>query len=337
MPTEHKDKILTISIAAYNVQDTIDTTLKSLITDEESMKKMEVIVVDDGSKDDTAKIVQAYVDKYPDTFRLVQKVNGGYGSTINISTKIAAGKYFKQLDGGDEYRTENIRPFIEFLEKTDADLVISPYEEVFPSETKLICYGSEEEMRSGETIPVFPRLGERILKMHELTFRTAGWNTYAREIPEHCFYTDTEYVAYPMTWARTVSFFDRLVYRYYLQVEGQSVSGAGIRKHYQDGIRMMWDLCEVYEAIAGSEKEDRLDRMALLKPLVKHAVAFVYTVFIKMGKSYRGELVEVEKKLKRDHPEIFTLSEQITRVRLIRLTGFRLYGVYERMVRGELQ
>ena len=65
-------KVLTISIAAYNIEDYIENALNSLVVDG-IMEKIEVIIVNDGSKDKTAQIAQKYVDKYPDTFILINK------------------------------------------------------------------------------------------------------------------------------------------------------------------------------------------------------------------------------------------------------------------------
>ena len=94
------DKILTVSVAAYNVEKFIRNTLDSCIA-EEIMTDLEVLVVDDGATDATAEIVREYEDKYPQTFRLIHKENGGYGTTVNRSMQEASGKYFRLLDGED--------------------------------------------------------------------------------------------------------------------------------------------------------------------------------------------------------------------------------------------
>ena len=108
-------KILTISIAAYNVERFISNTLDSLVSlsgeSLEMLKRLEIIVVNDGSKDNTENIVKKYVDKYPFAVNLITKENGGYGSTINVAAKAANGKYFKLLDGDDTFITENISDY----------------------------------------------------------------------------------------------------------------------------------------------------------------------------------------------------------------------------------
>ena len=84
------DKLLTVVIPSYNVEKFLNQTLDSFVCDEAVMKKFEVIVVDDGSKDNTAKIGKEYADKYPDTFRVISKENGGHGSGINVGSEKGA-------------------------------------------------------------------------------------------------------------------------------------------------------------------------------------------------------------------------------------------------------
>ena len=119
-------KVLTISIAAYNVEKFINQTLDSLI-DERIMDDLEIIVVNDGSSDNTLAIAKEYERKYPDSFIIIDKENGGYGSTINSSLKIASGKYYKLLDGDDWYDTDNVVSLINALKTCNADLVVTPY------------------------------------------------------------------------------------------------------------------------------------------------------------------------------------------------------------------
>ena len=92
------EKTLSISIAAYNVEEFLKNTLDSLVAPE-IMDDIEVLIIDDGYKDNTAAIVKEFVDKYPNSFKVISKPNGGYGSTINAAIDAANGQYFKTLDG----------------------------------------------------------------------------------------------------------------------------------------------------------------------------------------------------------------------------------------------
>ena len=78
------DKLLTISVAAYNVSQYIEKALDSIVIPEK-MEMLEVFIVNDGSRDNINEIVKPYIERWPGTFILVNKENEGYGSTINWS------------------------------------------------------------------------------------------------------------------------------------------------------------------------------------------------------------------------------------------------------------
>ena len=90
-----QEKLLTISVAAYNVEDYLDQALESL-ADPAYVNRLEVFVVDDGGSDQSLLIAKSYEEKYPDTFHAIHKENGGYGSTVNYSIAHATGE-LKQI------------------------------------------------------------------------------------------------------------------------------------------------------------------------------------------------------------------------------------------------
>ena len=107
-------KILSISIAAYNAEKWIERCLDSFCIPEIAAD-IEVIIVNDGSTDHTEQYAHKYVVLYPDIFRLINKKNGGHGSTINVGIKKACGKYFKIVDADDWVEKEGLIPdFITF-------------------------------------------------------------------------------------------------------------------------------------------------------------------------------------------------------------------------------
>lgn len=101
------NKILTVVIPTYNIEKYIETCLNSFVIPE-VMEKLEVLVVNDGSKDSSAVLARAYEERYPDTFRVIDKENGGHGSTINRGLLEAAGTYFKVVDGDDWWRGNHL-------------------------------------------------------------------------------------------------------------------------------------------------------------------------------------------------------------------------------------
>ena len=107
-------KILTISIAAYNVSETIDECLSHFVNCKR-LDDLEILIINDGSTDDTTEKVKKYTDKYPNSFILINKENGGWGSTLNKGMEVATGKYFRQLDGDDYYDEKNVDLLVDYL------------------------------------------------------------------------------------------------------------------------------------------------------------------------------------------------------------------------------
>lgn len=81
-------KILTVSIAAYNVEKYIEECLIPFYN-EKIVDALEIFIIDDGGTDNTMKIAKKYADEYPDTFKLIHKKNGGWGSTVNYGIEHA--------------------------------------------------------------------------------------------------------------------------------------------------------------------------------------------------------------------------------------------------------
>ena len=92
------EKTLSISIAAYNVSKTLRECLDPFLWCR-VLDDFDIMIVDDGSKDDTAQIANEYVEKYPQSFRLISKENGGWGSTVNAGIQHANGNISVSLTG----------------------------------------------------------------------------------------------------------------------------------------------------------------------------------------------------------------------------------------------
>ena len=328
----NSEKILTVSIAAYNVEKYIKRTLDSLITDENTMSKTEVIVVNDGSTDGTAKIAEEYVNKYPDTFKLISKENGGYGSTVNTTIAVARGKYYKLLDGDDRFTTEHLAGFIDYLEKCDSDLVLAPFTEDNIADNKEVlvstndCISEETNDIEKIEIPDNPA-------MHEMAVRTRVLSDNNVRIKEKCFYTDTDFIIKTLIYSKTVSRYDKSIYCYNVGREGQSISKEGLKKHYIDAIDVSMVGCDDVSKVL-DELNDGVKKKLLIKRL-NRMVSLAYTVILLQDNKIDviNELKRYDKSLKIGYPQIYELTGIVKRIKLMRKTGFKMVGLYRKILK----
>ena len=199
------EKILSVSIASYNVENYIKRALDSCCIPE-IMDRLEVIVVNDGSTDRTLEIAKEYEEKYPETFRVIDKENGGYGSTVNASIRAARGKYFRLLDGDDWFDREGLTAFVDELADAQEDMVIARFKRVFEEDGHEEVRDEAEDI--SEKVVRFDDLGcHDWFTMHAVTYRTRILQENNIRLTEHCFYTDQEYDLLPLPWVDTVRIF----------------------------------------------------------------------------------------------------------------------------------
>ncbi len=302
-------KVLTISIAAYNVEGTIRKALDS-IRDAGVPDEIEVLIVNDGSTDRTSQIAKEYESALPGTFRVIDKENGGYGSTINCGVREAKGRYFKQLDGDDWFVPERLADLTAVLNDTDADLVV----------TQVLRHdeGSGEEVlrdylpdQAEETVSFEHVTVPGLLPMHSVTYKTALLRQTGRPITEHCFYTDIEYAMYPVPLVQTVLALHMPVYVYRIGVEGQSVSASGIAKHYKEHRKVLGHIFRFYDEHAdmcASKRDLVLNRIKM--ELSRH---LKYICMLPVSAQHCREFRGFVRMVRRRYPEILAETASFSR------------------------
>ena len=230
------EKILTVSIAAYNVEKYLAGALESC-AGPSVLEDLEVLIVNDGSTDGTSAIAHGFEQRYPGTFRVIDKENGGYGSTVNTSMPEAKGKYFRLLDGDDWFDSEGLERLVAFLKTCEADAVMTGRIEVNSrGERKrtdnpwTLRYAKDLDGQTRKTEELEPF----IYGMWEVTYRTEMLREHPFTLPEHVLYTDRMFVVYPLAWIRTYGFLNTDVYCYRVGHEGQSVSIENRMRHEKE-------------------------------------------------------------------------------------------------------
>lgn len=315
-------KVLSISIAAYNVaytlKECLDPFLKSNVLGE-----LDIMVVDDGSSDNTAEIAEEYHALYPDTFRLIKKENGGWGSTVNTGIKEAKGMYFKQLDGDDYYEPEALNKFIEYLKTNPSDLVIAPYITYDSDSGKVI---TTEDCNPGckllkeYQIKDVPEFGPF---MHSLSIKTKLLQNGNVKVTEHCFYTDTEFVLKACNLAQTISFFDMPLYYYRRAAVGQSMSLSGFEKHYMEQYKVIEvSLDYLKNNVKRPEIKKIFDKLLFGTCFWQYLIMF----YISVSAEHKANLVKYDCMLKEKAPDYYN-NIHFKELDILRKTKFFGYSV----------
>lgn len=300
-------KLLTISIAAYNVEKTIEECLNSFLPCKH-LNDLEILVINDGSLDHTAEIVSRYEKKYPGIIFLINKENGGHGSTINKSLSLATGKFFKVIDGDDWVKPVELDKLCDWLKKTDSDFVINAFKWCYPDEPyeehnekgfKLHYNYTFDEMYSvhGLNTSIFP--------MTAITILTDKLHKVGMHIKEKCFYADNEFVVFCGMAADTVSFDESCVYQYRMGQSTQSVSSEGFYRHLEDYFLIFEDLLEIYasrlSSFEGSSKEKYIFKF--LEDYYNALYMNMVDKIIKSDKDYL--LIENLQRFKQQYPHLY--------------------------------
>lgn len=318
------DKILSISIASYNIEKYVNETLGSFVISE-VLKDIEVIVVNDGSKDKTSELAYEFSKKYPDTFVVIDKANGGYGSTINASTRIARGKYFKTVDGDDWVDKQGFIKLVNYLKTVNDDMVVTNFARVNDKNKKMTptrfhCRGYEK------TFLFEDMYDDQELFMQALTIKTEILKQLQLEITEHCFYTDIEYILTPVPMINTISFLDEYVYMYRVAVNEQSMSVAGKRKHIDEQLKIYKKMTALYNSVKSElGKGKQRFFIIILSEMYKSHITAILS--LKISDKSKKRLLEIEKYTKKQVNDIYQETYKYKTIKVLRKTNYLTYSI----------
>ena len=297
------EKILTIVIPTYNMEKFLRHCLDSLIVSTEHMQMLEILVVIDGGKDNSSKIAHEYQDKFPDTFRVIDKENGNYGSCVNRGLKEAKGKYIKILDADDSFNTKNFNAFIERLKDLEVDMIMSDYN--FVNEegtiTGSVSYNLPlEQIFTIDTIDsAIPKIN---LQMHAVTYRTENLRNINYKQTEGISYTDQQWIFLPILVCQKIYYINLNLYQYLLGREGQTMSSSVLAKSMGHKIKCALDMLDSYTKLEHIETKEFHHVKEHLMMTIKH----IYTYYILDVREFsNASLIDFDKKIKTLNQNIY--------------------------------
>lgn len=242
-------KYITFAVPCYNSQDYVHRCVESLLPGGEDV---EILLINDGSVDRTAEILDEYERKYPGIVKAVHKENGGHGSGVNKGLELARGLYYKVVDSDDWLEKkaylnvlnqikEHVKNGEKNTENQVPDLYVCNYVYNHLDEgiAKSMAYRNvfpEGKMCTWNDIGRFHP--SQYLIMHALIFRTAVLRESGVKLPEHCFYVDNIFAYQPLPFVKNIFYMDVDLYQYYLGRDDQSVNEKVLMKRIDQQIRV---------------------------------------------------------------------------------------------------
>lgn len=222
-------KLLSIVIPVYKVEEFINKCISSLLVpDKEQLQLLDIVVINDGTPDNSAVLARKWEDKYPDTIRVIDQENRGHGGAWNHGTELAVGKYLFYLDSDDWFDTEQLSQLIEFLKSCDTDMVMLDSQTYHVVENEYFQTNRHVELTPGLIYDAdqFDWLatghGYNMTYAHDTVYRTAMMQRYLPLFCEHVMYDDVSLQAIPIAIAKNFVYIKLNIYRYYVGRPGQS-------------------------------------------------------------------------------------------------------------------
>ncbi len=236
-------KLITFAVPCYNSAAYMSHCIETLLT---AGDEAEIILVDDGSVDDTGAIADQFAADYPDIVRVIHQPNGGHGEGVNQGIRHAAGLYYKVVDSDDWLNTDSLarvmvklREFAAQPEPVDLLVCNYVYEHVED--------GTENIVRYHHVFPVDKVFGwkdmghwspSKYLLMHSAIYRTQLLRDCGMELPKHTFYVDNIFVYQPLPMVKTLYYMDEDLYRYFIGRSDQSVNESVMIKRVDQQVRI---------------------------------------------------------------------------------------------------
>ena len=236
-------ELVSVIVPVYNVEKYLARCIQSVCG--QSYQGLEIILVDDGSKDKSGVICEEYAER-DGRIKVIHKENGGLGDARNAGVEKAEGKYLLFVDSDDRIHENLVRDTVETAEKNQADMVIFDY------------IGEEENGNLTDRF-TFPFSANRVIEVaeeKELIMRSCSavnklirrelWKESGFQFPKGRYYEDLATIPKVMTKTKKIVYLPE-VYYYYLMRDGSIMHSRNFEKNYEDRTWAVDQLLEYFE------------------------------------------------------------------------------------------
>ena len=274
---------VSVIVPVYNVYDYIERCLDTLAN--QTLKDIEIIVVNDGSPDNSEEIIKKMMKKYKN-ISYYKKENGGLSDARNYGLQYAKGEYISFIDSDDYVSLDMYEKMYQKAKEGDFDFVSCDIRYVFPDHEEIVGCSIDEDTEDIRSlfINMYPAIWNKIFKrelfLHDLLFKKGVW------------YEDVEFIYRALPYVKKVGVVHE-AFNYYVQRE-ESISHRISDKVY--------DYIDNMDSIVAFFKERNFFDEYKLE-LEYAYVRYVYATFIKTALNfpYDKYLQAVDKAIKSVH------------------------------------
>lgn len=200
---------LSVIVPCYNVEYYLVDCVESII--KAKVDNMEIILVNDGSVDDTLKVIKELKNKYDSIIKVVDKENGGLSSARNAGLKVATGEYVSFVDSDDTINENMYRTMLDKAIKEDFDMVVCGEARIFDDHTDVVDSGIKNNCYDKESIKsimpyIYPAACNKIYK------RSLFKNI---KFTEGIWYEDVEFIYRLLPTLNSIGVVEGYFYNYY--------------------------------------------------------------------------------------------------------------------------
>ena len=311
-------KYISFVVPCYNSEEYMEKCIKSLLIGKDDV---EIIIIDDGSKDNTGKIADKYQKKYPNIVKAIHQENGGHGEGINVGLKHATGKYFKVVDSDDWLDEDAYKKLLKEIKHIDTDLVVCNYVYTYTDgrSDQVISFANvydEGRVLTWDDIHKFSLT--QYPSLHSMMYKKSVLDKSNIDLPKHVFYEDNLFIYLPLVNTKTIYYLDLDLYRYYIGRADQSVQESQMIKRSSHQVLVSERVCTAYDLTEIENKK--------LRKLMTRECIFLMTigvVFSRLAFNKEGEkqYKELWKSVKEKNPKLYRRMRYFSMATFVSIPG----------------
>ncbi len=311
-------KYISFVVPCYNSEEYMEKCIESLLIGKDDV---EIIIIDDGGKDNTGKIADKYQKKYPNIVKAIHQENGGHGEGINVGLKHATGKYFKVVDSDDWLDEDAYKKLLKEIKHIDTDLVVCNYVYTYTDgrSDQVISFANvydEGKVLTWDDIHKFKVT--QYPSLHSMMYKKSVLDKSNIDLPKHVFYEDNLFIYLPLVNTKTIYYLDLDLYRYYIGRADQSVQESQMIKRSSHQVLVSEKVCTAYDLTEIENKK--------LRKLMTRECIFLMTigvVFSRLAFNKEGEkqYKELWKSVKEKNPKLYRRMRYFSMATFVSIPG----------------